>query len=233
MWRVGTDGGVAQRLTTHPSEESRAAFAPDGKTLAYSAAYEGPTEVYTLPLEGGTPVRQTYDGGAAFVAGWTPGGEILYATRRYSGLPNTQLVRVHPATGTRSPVPLAQASDGAFGADGRTLFFTRFAFQGSYTSFVGINAPLRLTGTEYSRDIDLLLQEPEDGFVRSRHSAPADPSGSGAYDETLLSRRRRPTAHPLTISLASRPTEKHLFSAVPPTLLVPKPTHPHTTGAPD
>jgi tricorn protease len=133
LWRVGTDGGVAQRLTTHPSEESRAAFAPDGKTLAYSAAYEGPTEVYTLPLEGGTPVRQTYDGGAAFVAGWAPGGEILYATRRYSGLPNTQLVRVHPATGIRSPVPLAQASDGAFGADGRTLFFTRFAFQGSYT----------------------------------------------------------------------------------------------------
>ena len=133
LWRVGTDGGVAQRLTTHPSEESRAAFAPDGKTLAYSAAYEGPTEVYTLPLEGGTPVRQTYDGGAAFVAGWAPGGEILYATRRYSGLPNTQLVRVHPATGIRSPVPLAQASDGAFGADGRTLVFTRFAFQGSYT----------------------------------------------------------------------------------------------------
>lgn len=133
LWRVGIDGGVAQRLTAHPAEESRAAFSPDGRTLAYSAAYEGPTEVYTLPLDGGVPARQTYDGAAAQVAGWTPAGEILYATRRYSGLPNTQLVRVHPVSGARTPVPLAQASDGAFGADGRTLFFTRFAFQGSYT----------------------------------------------------------------------------------------------------
>jgi tricorn protease len=133
LWRVGIQGGVAQRLTAHPSEESRAAFSADGRTLAYSAAYEGPTEVYTLPLDGGVPARQTYDGAAAFVAGWTPAGEILYATRRYSGLPNTQLVRVHPGTGVRTPIELAQASDGAYGPDGRTLFFTRFAFQGSYT----------------------------------------------------------------------------------------------------
>ena len=45
LWRVGVNGGVAQRLTTHPAEESRAAISPDGKTIAFSAAYEGPTEV--------------------------------------------------------------------------------------------------------------------------------------------------------------------------------------------
>jgi tricorn protease len=133
LWRVAVNGGVAQRLTAHPAEESRPAFSPDGRTLAYSAAYEGPMEVYTLPLDGGVPVRQTYDGGAAQVAGWTPAGEILYATRRYSGLPNTQLVRVHPGSGVKAAIPLAQASDGAYAPDGRTLFFTRFAFQGSYT----------------------------------------------------------------------------------------------------
>ncbi len=133
LWRVGIGGGVAQRLTTHPSEESRAAFAPDGKTLAFSAAYEGPTEVYTLDLDGGPPVRQTFDGASALVVGWTPAGEILYSTRRYSTLPNTQLVRLDPRTGARALVPLAQASDGSFDAGGRTLYFTRLAFQGSYT----------------------------------------------------------------------------------------------------
>ena len=55
LWQVPIEGGVAQRLTSHPSEESRPAFSPDGKTLAFSAAYEGPTEVYTLPLDGGVP----------------------------------------------------------------------------------------------------------------------------------------------------------------------------------
>jgi tricorn protease len=133
LWRVPVAGGVAQRLTTHPSQETRAAISPDGRTVAYSAAYEGPTEVYTLPLAGGVPERQTFDGGTALVTGWTPGGQILYATRQFSGLPDTQLVSVDPATHARAVLPLAQASDGAFDDGGRTLFFTRQAFQGSHT----------------------------------------------------------------------------------------------------
>lgn len=133
LWQVPVSGGVAQRLTTHPSEESRPAFSPDGKTLAFSASYEGPTEVYTLPLTGGVPVRHTFDGAVASVVGWTPAGEVLYSTRRYATLPNTQLARIDPASGVRSLLPLAQASDGSYGGGGRTLYFTRFAFQGSYT----------------------------------------------------------------------------------------------------
>jgi tricorn protease len=133
LWRVGIQGGVAQRLTTHPAEESRPAFSPDGTTLAFSASYEGPTEVYTLSLGGGVPVRRTYEGANASVVGWTPSGSILYSTRRYSGLPSTQLSSVDPKTGLSSRVPLAEASDGSYDASGRTLFFTRQAFQGSYT----------------------------------------------------------------------------------------------------
>jgi tricorn protease len=133
LWRVGLNGGVAQRLTTHPAEESRAAISPDGTTIAFSAAYEGPTEVYTLTIQGGVPVRQTFEGGAANVVAWSPSGEVLYTTRRFSTLPNTQLARVNPATGVRTRVPLAQASDGSFDTSGKTLFFTRLAFQGSYT----------------------------------------------------------------------------------------------------
>jgi tricorn protease len=133
LWRVAVAGGMAQRLTSHAAEESRAAFSPDGKTLAFSATYEGPVEVYTVVVDGGVPVRQTFDGATSLVVGWTPSGEVLYSTRRYSTLPNPQLVRVDPKTGTRALVPLAQASDGAYDQSGRTLFFTRLAFQGSHT----------------------------------------------------------------------------------------------------
>jgi tricorn protease len=133
LWRVGAAGGVAQRLTTHPEEESRPAISPDGKTVAYAATYEGPGEVYTLPLEGGVPTRRTWDAARPSWLSWTPKGEILFATRRHSTLPNTQLVRLDPATDARAIVPLAQASDGAYDAAGATLFFTRLAFQGSHT----------------------------------------------------------------------------------------------------
>jgi len=133
LWRVEREGGTAARLTTHPAAESHPAISPDGRTVAFSAAYEGPTEVYTMPIDGGVPVRRSFEGENARVIGWTPKGEVLYATAHYSGLPAEQLVRFDPATGGRTMVPLAQASEGAYTPDGGTLFFTRFAFQGSHT----------------------------------------------------------------------------------------------------
>jgi len=133
LWRVPVGGGVAHRLTTHPGEESRAAISPDGETLAFTAEYEGPREVYSMPLAGGLPTRHTFEGTGASVVGWTPDGKILYATRGFSTLPNDQLVRLDPQHGQREVLPLAQASDGVFDDGGQTLFFTRLPFQGSST----------------------------------------------------------------------------------------------------
>jgi tricorn protease len=130
LWQVGLRGGVARRLTTHPAEEGSPAISPDGKTLAFAAVYEGPREVYTMPLDGGVPVRQTY--GGPNVVGWTPEGKILYATDRYATLPDTQLVALDPRSKTLERVPLAQASDGSYDASGKTLYFTRLPFQGSH-----------------------------------------------------------------------------------------------------
>ena len=131
LWRVPLAGGVAQRLTSHTGEESRAAISPDGKWIAFSASYDGPVEVYVMPFAGGLPRRLTWEGLRANVAGWTPQGEVLYATRRGSTLPATQLCRVDPKTGRRQPIPLAQAAEGAY--DGGTLVFTRFDQNISFT----------------------------------------------------------------------------------------------------
>ena len=56
--------------------------------------------------------------GTRDVVGFAPDGALLYATRHYSTLPATQLFRLDLATGDRTPLPLAQAADGCFGADG-------------------------------------------------------------------------------------------------------------------
>jgi len=133
LWKVGAEGGTALRLTTHPAEETRPAISPDGSTVAFCASYEGPREVYSMPLAGGTPKRHTYDEGDAEVVGWTPDGRIIYSTGRFSTLPNDQLVLLDPATNQRTVVPLAQASQGAFDRAGKVLYFTRLPFQGSHT----------------------------------------------------------------------------------------------------
>ncbi len=132
LWRVSSLGGRATRLTSHPGDESNPAISPDGATLAFSAAYEGPTEVYVMPLRGGLPIRLTWDADPAIVIGWTPAGEVLYSTDARSTLPARRLQAVAPAGGAPREVPLAQAADGAYDEAGN-LYFTRLPFQGSHT----------------------------------------------------------------------------------------------------
>ncbi|HTH64212.1 MAG TPA: S41 family peptidase [Gemmatimonadales bacterium] len=133
LWTVPLQGGLARRLTSHPGEESHAAISPDGSTIAFSANYEGPTELYTMPSGGGLPTRRTWEGAPALAVGWTPDGRILYTTPGSSTLPAWQLATLDPRTNRRDVLPLAEASDGAFDSTGRTLYFTRYAFQGSHT----------------------------------------------------------------------------------------------------
>jgi tricorn protease len=132
LWVVGTEGGLARRLTTNPGNELHAVFSPDGATIAFSADYEGSTEVYTMPANGGLPVRRTYEGGGAQPVGWTPDGRILYATHAYSGLPDAQLATIDSANRIER-IPLSQAAQGCFDGRGNTLYFTRLEFQGSFT----------------------------------------------------------------------------------------------------
>ena len=133
LWKVPVTGGAAQRLTTHPGIETSAVISRDGSQLAFAAQYDGPTEVYVMPLSGGLPKRLTWHGEGAVPVDWTPDGKLLVSTRAHSTLPNDQLVAIDPASGDESLLPLAQASDGDFDETGKRLIFTRLPFQGSST----------------------------------------------------------------------------------------------------
>ena len=132
LWTVSTAGGDARRLTTHLEEETHPAISPDGKHLAFTAAYDGGREVYVMPLEGGLPSRLTWEERGAFVVGWTPEGKVLYRTRAYSPLGDAQLATVDPETRVIELVPLAQAATGEWDETMETLYFTRQDFQGSH-----------------------------------------------------------------------------------------------------
>ena len=124
IWKVSTEGGLAQRLTTHAEEERYAVISPDGKTLAYSASYEGPTEVYTIPIDGGMTTRWTYESDGSTVTSWTPDGKVVYQTYAFNKLPDEQLVTIDLNSKEKSVVPLYQASEGVQNEDG-TWFFIR------------------------------------------------------------------------------------------------------------
>ena len=59
LYTVTKDGGTARRLTSGPGYSSFPHFSPDGKQLAFTSQYDGNTEVYVMPGEGGEPKRLT------------------------------------------------------------------------------------------------------------------------------------------------------------------------------
>jgi len=133
LWKVAIAGGEARRLTTHPGDETSPVVSPDGRTIAFTARYEGPAEVYTMPLSGGVPVRRTYQADASIATTWTPDGKLVYTTTYYSGLPKPRLVTLDLATNTHAQVPLFEATEGTYDASGRTLYFVRPAFHNNVT----------------------------------------------------------------------------------------------------
>ncbi len=60
LYTVGLDGGTARRLTSAPGYASFPKFSSDGAQLAFTAQYDGNTEVYAMPADGGVPKRLTY-----------------------------------------------------------------------------------------------------------------------------------------------------------------------------
>ena len=97
LYTVNANGGTARKLTNHDGFEMFARFSPDGKTLAFTAQYDGNTEVYTMPAQGGVPTRLTFTatlgrddvadrmGPNNIVMGWkNDGSQIAFRSRMRS-----------------------------------------------------------------------------------------------------------------------------------------------------
>jgi len=132
LWLVASTGGRAQRLTSHAGQEYGPTISPDGKTIAFSASYEGARDTYVMPIGGGSPRRISWIG--ASPVGWTADGKIIARTSRFAGVPDTRLVLIDVQSGDVEQIPLSQAAEGAVTEDG-TLYFARMGRQGSNSRF--------------------------------------------------------------------------------------------------
>jgi tricorn protease len=59
LYIVPKEGGVARRLTSGPGYTSFPRFSADGQQIAFTSQYDGNTEVYVMPGDGGAPKRIT------------------------------------------------------------------------------------------------------------------------------------------------------------------------------
>jgi tricorn protease len=79
LWVVGTEGGIARRLTTAAGECSLPRLSRDGTRLAFVGRDEGHPELYVMDPEGSPPRRLTYLGSETLhCCGWSRDGRFVY-----------------------------------------------------------------------------------------------------------------------------------------------------------
>ena len=122
LWRVGTGGGVAQRLSAGLSEPSTPCLSADGRWIAYIGRDEQHAEVYVMPAEGGPARRLTWLGTDTLVRGWTPDGRILFvSTWGQPFVRNHQAFTIAPEGGMPESLHLGQVNHLAFGPGGARI----------------------------------------------------------------------------------------------------------------
>ncbi len=91
LWLVDKNGGTAYQITHSPGEESYPRFSPDGQFIGYTASYQGNSDVYVIPVQGGLPTRVTYASWSDRMIDWHPDGEhLVFASRREIGQRSSQ-----------------------------------------------------------------------------------------------------------------------------------------------
>jgi tricorn protease len=139
LYTVAATGGVARRLTSHDGFEMFARFSPDGKQLAFTGQYDGNTEVYLMPADGGTPKRLTHTatlgrddvsdrmGPNNIVIGWRNDGKhILFRSRMHSFNDFVgQLFLVSVEGGLPEQLPLPTGGFASYSPDDKKLAYNR------------------------------------------------------------------------------------------------------------
>ena len=126
LWVAGINGENVRRLTTHEGEESNPVFSPDGRLIAFSAHYDGNTDVYVVSVEGGLPRRLTWHPNSDYVRGFTTDGSavLFISARNVYSYRYSQLFIVPLQGGFPSQLKIPYANKAVYSPDGTRMAYT-------------------------------------------------------------------------------------------------------------
>lgn len=139
LYTVNANGGMARKLTSDVGYEMFPRFSPDGNWIAFTGQYDGNTEVFVIPAQGGEPKRLTYTatlgrddisdrmGPNNIVMSWTPDSKyIVYRSRKQTFNDFVgHLFKVPVEGGLSEELPLSTGGFCSFSPDGNKLAFNR------------------------------------------------------------------------------------------------------------
>ncbi|WP_129716054.1 S41 family peptidase [Pedobacter sp. SYP-B3415] len=129
LWVANADGSQPRRLTVSSGAESNPYLSPDGKLVAFSAQYDGNTDVFVVPAAGGVPKRLTWHPGNDLVRGFSPDGKsvLFSSSRAASNNRYTQLFTVPVTGGQEFQLKIPNAFHAAYSPDGKFMAYTPIA----------------------------------------------------------------------------------------------------------
>lgn len=128
LWLVDAAGGDAVRLTSDDGQEALAKFSPDGAQIAFTASYDGGTDVYVMDARGGVPRRLTWHPAADQVLGWHPDGRrVLFRSNRDLPLGEYETYLVRLDGGLPERLPIDRGGLAALDATGDRLAYNRIS----------------------------------------------------------------------------------------------------------
>ncbi len=138
LWSVPREGGEARQLTTG-GHERFPIFSPDGTLIAFTGQYDGNTDVYVMPAEGGAPKRLTWHPDQDVTVGWTPDGKrVLFLSTRDAYADFTRFYTVPVEGGVVEVLPMWRAFEGAYSPDGtRMAYVPNLQWQAAWKRYRG------------------------------------------------------------------------------------------------
>lgn len=128
LWVADRNGKKPRRLTSHPAQETRPQFSPDGKQVAFTAAYDGNADVYVMAIKGGQPKRLTWHSGADMVEGWSSDGKsvVFTSTREINHNRASQMYHISTKGGHPKKIMAARAIDPVWSDNGKQIAYRPF-----------------------------------------------------------------------------------------------------------